>query len=116
MKMEEKNTELFPIRTEPQHLLVRQNNTLELEQAIKEFIECKYNCCFTGKVKVTTDEDGLSLCLELNSWMTPMWIMTQIKDFNEFYQFITKELVKRNLPGVDYSKAILEDYGETEER
>lgn len=116
MKMEEKNMELFPITNNPERLLTRLSDTRDLEEAIKNFIECKYNCCFTGKVRITSDWDGMSLGLELNNWMAPTWIHTQLTDPHEFYTFITKEITKRNLPGVGYSKVILEDYGETQER
>jgi len=55
MKTEEKNMELFPITNNPERLLTRLSDTRDLEEAIKNFIECKYNCCFTGKVRITSD-------------------------------------------------------------
>lgn len=80
----------------------------QLECKIFCFIEEHYKTEFKGKVRVLRDKDDWCLILTLNNWMTPMHICAQILNEEDFYNYITKELVRRNLTHTRYNKLVLE--------
>lgn len=80
----------------------------ELETKIFEFIECRYKLKFLGKVEVIHETGDHCLRLTLNNYMIPMQICFQCETEDEFFEFITKELTKRNLSRVGYFKLKLE--------
>ncbi len=89
--------------------MINKNEMDDLECKIFCFIEDHYNTKFKGKVKVHRDKEEWCLILTLNNWMTPMYICTQLTNEDDFYNFIVKELKRRNLIQVDYSKLVLEN-------
>ena len=86
-----------------------------LESKIFDFIETQYSVEFKGIVSVTISNGEYCLSLTLNNYMIPMVLCGQYDTDDEFYSFITKQIVERNLVKVDYLtlKKHYEDYRET---
>lgn len=80
----------------------------ELEEKIKDFIECKYKCKFTGKVRVVYHQDEYCLWLTLNNWLVPLNICYQTNDPDIFLTYIQKELTKRHIDRVGFYKLVME--------
>lgn len=81
----------------------------ELEQKIFDFIECHYKAKFQGVVQVIQSDGDYCLSLTLNNYMIPLKIFYQCDNDDQFYTYITKELIKRNLVRVGYFKLVLEN-------
>ena len=75
-----------------------------LEIKIIEFIECTYKVKFIGTLKVDISDFEYCLKLTTNNPMNPIVICSQSTSDDEVYNFITKEILLRNLLKVDYLK------------
>lgn len=73
----------------------------ELENKIKEMIECTYECIFKGKVEVKKLGDSYQLRLSLNQPERPIW-MTYQGDEDDFLKYLKDEFKKRRLSDTEY--------------
>lgn len=77
-------------------------NIKEIEQNIIDFIECWYECKFTGQIKLEMPcENTYYIRLILNQKERPLQITYQ-GTFDDFCKFIVDELKRRRLTDVEY--------------
>lgn len=81
----------------------------DMEKAIVDIIEKKYNCKYTGGITVTKlgkGWAGYKLKLDLgNTGKNPVQISADL-EAEDFLKFIEKEIVSRQLCKVDYFRGI----------
>jgi len=72
------------------------------ESDLKKFIECFYECKFTGKIKIEEIyEKTFYIRLILNQDERPLQ-MTYDGDFDKFIEFVKKEIGSRQLNKTEY--------------